>query len=137
VFGTDRRAASCQEFAQRRDRALRLFELCFHLREVLEDDAVPSAGTLRFEHRADLLEGHLEVSEATDHVRGRDLRCGIEAITRRSIDVGRRQQADLVVVAQRLDTQMRRPGELTDAQQDSHEPSLSDGSPVRRSRAWS
>ena len=67
----------------------------------------------------------LEVAEAADQVRRADrvravaavARTGVDVGARTGVDVGRGQDADVVgVVAERLDRQVREPGELADRQ---------------------
>jgi hypothetical protein len=62
----------------------------------------------------DLLERHVERPESQDYLRGRDLVGRVAAMTGARVDVSRLEQADPVIVPQRLDAQVRGPREVTD-----------------------
>ncbi len=67
---------------------------------------------------------HFQIPQAADHLSGRDLIRKVVAVAGVGIHLGRLQQAHLVVVPQRLHTQMGHPGELTHRQACCHAPSL-------------
>jgi hypothetical protein len=82
--------------------------------EVLRDEQVARREVLRREHLAHPLHGHLEVTEASDDLRDRDLGERVAAVARARIDGGGLEQADLVVVPQRLDAEVGDAGEVSD-----------------------
>ena len=65
-------------------------------------------------------DGHLQAPQAADDLGERDLILGVVAISVAGVDLAGLEQPDFVVVAQRLDAQMRRPGEVSDADFRSH-----------------
>ena len=62
-----------QDFLPRGHRALCLLELVLHALKMSEQRTVPGRGIGRSEDETDLLEGHVQVAEATDRRRHRDL----------------------------------------------------------------
>ncbi len=84
----------------------------FESGQVGGNDLVAGLKVRGVEHRADVLEGHLEVAEPPYHLGSADLVGGVAPVARGRVDVDRLEQADLVVMAQRLDTQVRRTGKV-------------------------
>ena len=68
----------------------------------------------------DVLQGHVELAEATDDLRHRDLIGAVPAIPGVVVDVGGVEHADAVVVAQRLDAQVGGAREVADRQERTH-----------------
>jgi hypothetical protein len=64
----------------------------------------------------DLFQRHVKGPEPPDDLGGRDLVSAITAVPGGRIDIGGHQQADAVVVAQRLDGQVRGAREVPDRQ---------------------
>src|ERR1700712_1499585 len=73
------------------------------------------------EQADDVADGHVQVAEPTDDLRGRDLVGRVVAVARVPVDPLGWQQAGLVIVAQGLDAQGRHGGEPADAQQRRHD----------------
>ena len=71
------------------------------------DQPVTRLGVGRGEYRLDLRDGHLQAPQAADDLRNRDLILGVVAISVSGVDLAGLEQPDLVVVAQRLDAQVR------------------------------
>ena len=115
-----RRFRLLEQVLQRRDRGLGLRELRLQAVEVRADQRVAGADIRRREHRAHRVDRHVEIAEAADHLRGRDLIGRVVAVAVARIDVGGLEQTDAVVVAQRLRAEMRHPGEVTDRQRRGH-----------------
>jgi hypothetical protein len=69
-------------------------------------------------------DGHAQIPQAADDLGRRDLLRPVVPVAGVRVDLGRFQQADLVVVAQRLDAQVRHPGEVPDRDSQVHTPSL-------------
>ena len=68
----------------------------------------------RLEYCLDVGHGHAEAPEAANDLSGRDLLDVVAAVARVWVDLSRVQKPGVVVVAQRLDAQMRRAGEIAD-----------------------
>src|ERR1700722_20877214 len=88
------------------------------------DEVVAGGQVGSRDDRVDLLQGHVERPEPADDLSGRDLIGGVAAMPCARVDVGGLEQADAVVMAQRLDTQVRGPGEVTDGQRAVHVASM-------------
>lgn len=69
----------------------------------------------------DVVEWHVEIAETADDLRGDDLLGGVAPVSCVGVDVDRLEQPDVVVVAKRLDTQVRGPGEVADGQRRGHD----------------
>jgi hypothetical protein len=76
------------------------------------------------EYRLDSRDGHLQAPQAADDLGERDLILGVGAIPIVGVDLAGLEQPDLVVVAQRLDAQVRRARELADRDVGSHARSI-------------
>jgi hypothetical protein len=61
-----------------------------------------------------LFEGHVQRPEPPDHLSGRYLIGGVVAVPSEWVNLSRFEQADVVVVAQCLDVQVCRSGEVPD-----------------------
>ena len=68
-------------------------------------------------HRADLVEGKLEVPQPRDRPSGGQLRTPVAPIAGRSVDLGRPKHVELVVVPQRTHGESGQPREAADRQQ--------------------
>ena len=88
------------------------------------DELVASVEIGGGDDRLDLFQRHLEGTEAPDDLGGRDLLGGVAPMTGVGVDVGRLQQADAVVVAERLHAEVGGAGEVTDGQGRAHSPSM-------------
>src|SRR5215475_8869662 len=75
---------------------------------------MPGVEVRRGEDGLQLRDRHVEVAQPADHLRGRNLLVGVVAVAAARLDRARLEQADLVVVAQRLHAQMHRGRELPD-----------------------
>jgi hypothetical protein len=109
-----------KQAAQRVDRGVRLRQLRLQPVKMRRDQRVAGRGVGRGEHRLDVRDGHLQVTQPADHLDRGDLRHGVVAVARVRVHLGRLQQAHLVVVPQRLDAQVRDPGELAHRERPSH-----------------
>src|ERR1700730_357777 len=78
----------------------------------------------RCEYRLDFGDGHLQAPQAADDLRNRDLVLGVVAISVAGVDLAGLEQPDLVVMAQRLDAQVRRAREVADCDAGSHARSI-------------
>ena len=105
-----------QQVAQRFDRGPGLRQLGLEPAEVRGDEGVAGRGVGSVEDRLDLADRHLQIPQAADHLRGRYLRGGVVAVARAGVHGGRFQQADLVIVPERLDAQVRNAREVTDCE---------------------
>ena len=83
---------------ERRDRVLRVLELLLHRLEVIEDRPVPGGEIGRLEHRAHLLDRHVEVAEAADRLGGRHLVGAVVPVSAGRVDVGGFEEPHVVVV---------------------------------------
>ena len=81
------------------------------------EDGLPVVGLLGLEQRPDRRQRQLEVPERGDRPRGRQLVAAVPPVARLRVDVGGRQHALLVVVAQGPDGQPGEPREPSDGQQ--------------------
>ena len=112
VAGTERCSTAVgavrapEQIAQLADRGAGAIKLGLEPVQVGDDQPVALLGVGRRQHRSDLGDRHLQPAQPADHLRLRDLTLGVVAVAVAGIDLGRRQQADLVVVAQRLDAEM-------------------------------
>ncbi len=106
--------------AEGSDGVLGTAQVRFESGQVGGDDLVAGLKVGGVEHRADVLEGHLEVAEPPYHLGSADLVGGVAPVARGRVDVDRLEQADLVVMAQRLDAQVRRAGKVADRQGRGH-----------------
>ena len=84
--------------------------------EMRGDEGIAGRGVGRVKDRLDLADRHLQVPQAADYLRGRYLCGGVVAVARAGVHGGRFQQADLVVVPERLDAQVRNAGKVTDCE---------------------
>ena len=107
-------ASRLQQVAQLTDGLTRLGELELEPIEMLDDQPVARVGVRRGENRLDIRDRHLQAPESADHLGERDLVLGVVAIAVVRVDFARLEQPDLVVVAQRLDAEVRRAGEVAD-----------------------
>jgi len=71
----------------------------------------------RDEYRLYLVQGHFEVPKTADNLGGRDLVGGVPAVASLRVDFSWLEQTAVVVMTQRLDTQMRSAGKITDREQ--------------------
>ena len=108
------RAASrrLQQVAQRLDRGPGLGQLGLQPVQVGGDQRVAGGRVRCGQHRLDLGDRHLQIPQAPDDLRGRDLPGRVVAVARVRVHRGRLEQPDLVVVAQRLDAEMSSAGEI-------------------------
>ena len=113
-----------QQIAQRGDRVLRAGQPFFQPVQMGGDELVARLDVRRGQDLLDLLDRHVQIPEPPDDLRGRYLVGGVPAVARVRIHIGGLQQADPVVVAQRLHAQMGRAGEVADRQAVLHDPSL-------------
>jgi hypothetical protein len=85
------------------------------------DQLVASLRICRRDDRVNLFEGgHVRRPEPPDHRSGRDLIGGAAAVPDEWVNLSRFEQADAMVVAQRLDVQVCRSGEVPDGQCSRH-----------------
>ena len=103
-----------EQVAQGGNGALRPGEAFFQAAEVRGDQVVARPEIRRGQHGLDLVQRHVEAAEAADDLGGRDLIRRIAAVTGLLIHIGGLEQADPVIVTQRLDAQMSRASEVTD-----------------------
>jgi hypothetical protein len=113
-----------EQVPQRRDGALGPGQVLLQARQVRGYEPVAGPQVRSREDRADLLQGHVEVPEAADDLRGRDLIGRVAPVPGGRVDVRRLQEAEAVIVPQRLDAQLRGAGEIPDAQRGGHTPSV-------------
>ena len=109
-----------QQVAQLADGLTSVGELALEPIEMLDDQPVALLGVRRGENRLDICDRHLQAAESADHLGERDLVLGVVAIAVVGVDFAWLEQADVVVVAQRLDAQVRRAGEVADRDARSH-----------------
>jgi hypothetical protein len=83
---------------------------------VTGDELITSGQVGGGDDDVNLFQRHIERAEPADDLGGRDLVGAIPAVSGVGVDIGRFQQADAVVVAQRLDVQVRCAGEVPDGQ---------------------
>src|SRR5215469_16446774 len=95
-----------------------------------DDDLAATGHVRRSEQRADVVERHPQVPEPADHLSGYDLTWLVVPIAGPRVDLGGVQHADIVVVAQRLDAEVRHLGEVTDRDPGPH------GTDSRAPRRW-
>src|SRR5438270_36943 len=76
---------------------------------LLDRERLASMGVASCEYGLDLCDGHLQAPEPPDHLSRWDLLLDVVAVPGCGVDLAWLQQPDIVVVAQRLDTQVRRP----------------------------
>ena len=88
------------------------------------DELVASVNVGRGDDRVDLVQGHLEGTEAPDDLGGGDLLGGVTAVAGGRVYISGLQEADPVVVTERLDTQVRGTGEIADGQGGVHASSM-------------
>src|ERR1700759_2633884 len=88
--------------------------------EMANDQPVTNRGVRSGEYRLDLRDWHLQTPQAADDLRDRNLIRGVIAIAVGRVDLTGLEQPDLVVVAQRLDAQVRRAREVADRYTGSH-----------------
>jgi|1186.fasta_scaffold230554_2 hypothetical protein len=103
-----------QQVAQFTDGLTGLGELEFETIEMLDDQPVALLGVRRDENRLDIRDRHLQAPESADHLCERDLVLGVIAIAVVRVYFVWLEQPDLVVVAQRLDAELRGAGEVAD-----------------------
>ena len=103
-----------EQVAQGGNGALRPGEAFFQAAEVRGDQVVARPEIRRSQHGLDVVQRHVEAAEAADDLGGRDLIRRIAAVTGLLIHIGGLEQADPVIVTQRLDAQMSRASEVTD-----------------------
>jgi hypothetical protein len=96
-----------EQAAQRRHRGLRAGQVLLETRQVRGDELVARAQVSRLQHGVNLVERHVQIPETADDLGCRDLAGRVPAVSGVRVDVGRRQEPDAVIVAQRLDAQMR------------------------------
>jgi hypothetical protein len=89
------------------------------------DLAVPGLEVGRRKDRRDLVERHPEIPQPPDHLRRSDLAGVIGPIAGEGVDGGGLKDAHVMVVPERLDAQVRHPGEVTDGQHRRHDLSIS------------
>jgi len=90
--------------------------LGFQPHEVRVDQFVASTNVGGAQNGADLVERHFQSPEAANDLCRRDLVGAVAAVAGSAIDIDGFEQPDLVVVAQHLDAQLRRTGEVADGQ---------------------
>jgi len=112
----DRGGLRDEQALQGRDRCLRRGEALLERAQVLGEDPAARREVRRGENLAHVLDGHLEVTEAADDLGDRDLGEGVVPIAGARSDGGGLEQADLVVVPQRLDAEVRDAREVSDGE---------------------
>jgi hypothetical protein len=118
VFNNDRNSVDwrLKQVAERCRRLLGAGQGHFEAPKVGSDQLVASPRICRCDDRVNLFEGHVQRPEPADHLSGRDLIGGVTPVPSEWVDLSRLEQADAVVVAQRLDVQVCRSGEVPDGQ---------------------
>src|ERR1700722_17743958 len=91
---------------------------------MLDDQTVACREVGGRQYGLDLGDGHLEIPEPADHLGGRNLLSGVVAVAVAGVDLVGLQQPNLVIVAQRLDAQVRRTREVADRDPLPHPPSI-------------
>jgi hypothetical protein len=84
--------------------------------EVTGDQLVPGGQVRGGDDGMDLIQGHVQGPEPLDDLGGRDLVSAVASVPGVGIDIGGFQQADAVVMAQRLDVEVRGAREIPDRQ---------------------
>jgi len=97
-------------------------EIAFHLRLTQQQHPAQLIHGDAVEEPPDLPEGQAQVLERDDTVELAQLLRRVGAVAGDRINLGRRQQADLVVVPQGADGHRAEPGELPDAEHDTSMP---------------
>src|SRR6266581_263990 len=110
----------CQQGAQRGDGPLRSAEFFLQAAEMGNDPLVAGAQVGSGQHALNLLQRHAQVTEAADDLRGGDLAGSIAPLAGVRIDLGRLEEADLMVVAQRPDGHVGGAREVADRQVPRH-----------------
>jgi hypothetical protein len=119
-LGRAKRCVRVEQVAQRRRRLLSALERGLEPVEVVGDHRVAGGDVKRREHGLDVLQRHIELAEAADDLRHGELIGAVTPVARIWIDVGGLQNADAMVMAQRLDAQVGGPREVADAQGSAH-----------------
>ena len=109
-----------QQRLQRGHRLLCLLELPLHALEMPEERPVAGSGVGSLQHHPDLVDRHVELAEPADGVRNGNLARRVAPVARGRVDVRRLEQADIVVVPERLDAQVGHLRELADADHGVH-----------------
>jgi hypothetical protein len=99
---------------------------------MLRDESGAGFGVGHGHELADVSDGHSQLPEALDHLRGGHLVEALVAVATLGVDLVGFEQAGLVVAAKGLDGKVGDPGELPDAQSGSHGTSV-DSPPWRGS----
>ena len=110
-----------EQVPQRRDGAPGPGQVLLQTRQVRGDELVAGSQIRGREDRADLLQGHVEVTEPADDLRDPDLLRGIEPVARVRIDLRGTQQANVVVVPQRRHAQHCHAGKIADRYPSRHD----------------
>ena len=93
VFDCRGRRGVFEEVAQRGHGALGVGQVPLQPGQMGGDELAPGHLVRCTQHRADLLEGHPEITESADHLGGRDLVAGVPPVPGHRVDVGRFEQA--------------------------------------------
>ena len=120
VLDRQGRSVPVEQRLQRRNGRLGLRKRLLHALQMHQHRLITHGDVRHVQDAADLLEWHVEVAEPADDLRDRNLAGRVTAVAAGTVDLGRAQEVQVVVVAKRLDAQMRHPGELTDGQQHAH-----------------
>jgi hypothetical protein len=100
--------------------ALEAVDARLDARTLLTEESLPLGGVVGGEHGPDRFERYLEVAQAADRAGRLQLVAAVAPVAGESIDLGRREQAGLVVVAQRADAQPAEPREPADREEVVH-----------------
>jgi hypothetical protein len=119
----DRRRAArwLQQVAQRLDRGPGLGQLGFEPVQVRRDQVVAGRRVRRGQHRLDVRDRHLQVAQPADDLGGRNLPGGVVPVAGVRVHRNRLEQPHLVVVAQRLDAEVSRAGEVAHGKSGCHQ----------------
>lgn len=111
----------CRAGAQRVHSGLSLSQFGFEVIDVGGDQGVAFAAAACNQDRADTGDGHAQIAEPSNQLRGRELLQCVVPIPGVRVNLGRFQQPDLVVVPQCFDTQVGHGGEASDADRADHD----------------
>jgi len=109
---TGRAVRRLQQVAQRLDRGPGLGQPGLQPVQVRGDKGVAGRRVRCGQHCLDVGDRHLQVAQPPDDLRGRDLPGRVIPVARARVDRGRLEQPHLVVVAQCLDAEVSRAGEV-------------------------
>lgn len=109
-----------EEIAQGLNGSLGLLEAVLQAGQVRANEVISCCDALGCQHGLHICDGHVEVAQPADHLRGGDLVEGVVAVAGALIHIGRLEQARLVVVPERLHAYVGHAGKLADGQTGSH-----------------